>query len=209
MKMAVIGANGKAGRCIVREALERGHEVLAVVRGQQAPEGAELLRKDLYDLRYDDLAPYTAIVDAFGAWSPETLPQHETSLRYLADLLSGKENRLLIVGGAGSLYVDAAKSMRVMDTPDFPEMFLPLAQHMAAALEEIRQRTDVKWTYLSPAADFAAEGERTGGYQTGEETLLLDSSGQSRISYADYAIAMVDEAERALHVQQRFTVVQK
>lgn len=94
-----------------------------------------------------------------------------------------------------------------MDGPDFPDIFKPLASHMGKALEELRTRDDVKWTYVSPAGDFQAEGARTGDYILGGEELTLNSKGQSVISYADYAIAMVDEAVKGNHIQQRISVV--
>mgnify|MGYP000257219053 FL=1 len=99
--------------------------------------------------------------------------------------------------------------MQVADGPDFPDIFKPLAAAMAKALEELRKRRDVKWTYISPAGDFQAEGERTGQYILGGEELTLNDRGESVISYADYAIAMVDEAVDGGHIQQRISVVQK
>lgn len=147
------------------------------------------------------------MIDAFGAWTPETLSQHSTSLKYLCDIVSGKNIRLLIVGGAGSLYVNPEHTAQVMDGADFPDIFKPLASNMGKALEELRTRNDVKWTYLSPAGDFRAEGERTGKYILGGEELILNSKGESVISYADYAIAMVDEAVSGKHIQQRISVV--
>lgn len=154
-----------------------------------------------------DLEDFDVIIDAFGAWTPETLPLHSSSLKHLCDLTSGKNTRLLIVGGAGSLYVNAEHTAQVMDGPDFPDIFKPLASHMGKALEELRTRDDVKWTYVSPAGDFQAEGARTGDYILGGEELTLNSKGQSVISYADYAIAMVDEAVKGNHIQQRISVV--
>lgn len=109
-------------------------------------------------------------------------------------------------GGAGSLYVDEAHATALNQTPDFPDAFKPLAAAMQKALEELRQRDDVRWTYLSPAADFQAEGERTGTYQLGGEELMAGSQGPV-ISYADYAIAMVDLAESGEHVGERVSVV--
>ena len=110
-------------------------------------------------------------------------------------------------GGAGSLYVNQEHTACVADGPDFPDAFKPLAAAMAQALIELRTRSDVKWTYLSPAADFQAEGERTGKYLLGGEELTLNSRGESVISYADYAIAMVDEAVSGGHIRQRISVV--
>lgn len=167
----------------------------------------KLSKKDLFDLTASDLEGFDVVIDAFGAWTPETLPQHSTSLKHLCDIVSGKNTRLLIVGGAGSLYVNPEHTAQVMDGADFPDIFKPLASNMGKALEELRTRNDVKWTYLSPAGDFQAEGARTGKYILGGEELILNSKGESVISYADYAIAMVDEAVSGKHIQQRISVV--
>lgn len=207
MKIAVVCANGKAGQLIVKEALGRGLDVTAVVRGGNRTEASQVIQKDLYDLTAADLKGFDVVVDAFGAWTEDTLPQHSTSLKHLCDILSGTDVRLLVVGGAGSLYVNPEHTAQVMDGPDFPNVFKPLASNMGKALAELRQRSDVKWTYVSPAGDFQAEGERTGKYILGGEELTLNGRGESVISYADYAIAMVDEAVSGGHIRQRISVV--
>lgn len=207
MKIAVICANGKEGKLIVREAVERGLDVTAVVRGENKSAAAKVITRDLFDLQAVDLEGFDVVIDAFGAWTPETLPQHSTSLKHLCDILSGKESRLLIVGGAGSLYVNPEHTVQVMDGADFPDIFKPLASHMGKALNELRARNDVKWTYVSPAGDFQADGAKTGKYILGGEELTLNSNGESVISYADYAAAMVDEAVNGNHIQQRISVV--
>ena len=104
MKLAVIGANGKAGKLIVKEAVNRGLDVTAVVRGDNTTVAQEVLKKDLFDLTAADLKGFDVVIDAFGAWTEETLPQHSTSLKHLCDILSGTDTRLIVVGGAGSLY---------------------------------------------------------------------------------------------------------
>ena len=207
MKIAVVCANGKAGQLIVKEALDRGLDVTAVVRGGNRTEASQVIQKDLYDLTAADLKGFDVVVDAFGAWTEDTLPQHSTSLKHLCDILSGTDTRLLVVGGAGSLYVNPEHTAQVMDGPDFPDVFKPLASNMGKALAELRERSDVKWTYVSPAGDFQAEGERTGKYILGGEELTLNGRGESVISYADYAIAMVDEAVSGGHIRQRISVV--
>ncbi|MDO4944909.1 MAG: NAD(P)-dependent oxidoreductase [Ruminococcus sp.] len=207
MKIAVICANGKAGQLIVKEAVNRGLDVTAVVRNENKTVAEKAVIKDLFDLTFDDLKNFDAVVDAFGAWVPEVLPQHSTSLKHLCDVLSGTDIRLLVVGGAGSLYVNPEHTVQVMDGPDFPDMFKQLASAMGSALDDLRTRTDVKWTYISPAGDFQAEGERTGKYILGGEELVLNSKGESVISYADYAIAMVDEIVNGNNIQKRISVV--
>ncbi len=208
MKIAVVAAAGKAGRKIVREAADRGMDVTAFVRTASEIDGAHTtVVRDIFDLTAEDFAGFDAVVDAFGAWTPETLPQHSTSLAHLCDILSGTDVRLLVVGGAGSLYVNAEHTICVSDTPDFPDAFKPLAAAMAKALGELRARKDVQWTYISPAGDFQADGERSGKYILGGEELTLNERGESIISYADYAVAMVDEIESGDHIQQRISVV--
>ena len=209
MKAAVVCANGKAGKLITQEAMARGIEVTAIVRGENKSAAVHAVDKDILAITAEDLQGYDVVVDAFGAWTAETLPMHSTSLRVLCDALSGTDTRLLVVGGAGSLYVNAEHTICVADGADFPEMFKPLAKAMAEALTELRQRDDVKWTYVSPAGDFQAEGERSGEYILGGEELILNDRGESIISYADYAIAMVDEMIAANHIQQRISVVRK
>lgn len=207
MKIAVVCANGKAGRLIVAEAVRRGLDVTAVARGENRTEAKQAIRKDLFDLTASDLKGFDVVVDAFGVWNPEALPQYSTTLKHLCDVLSGSETRLLVIGGAGSLYVNPEHTVQLLDTPEFPESYKPLASAAAKALSELRSRDDVKWTYVSPAGDFQAEGPRTGKYVLGGEELTLNSRGESVISYADYAVAMVDEAVGGKHIRQRISVV--
>lgn len=210
-KVAIVCAAGKEGRLLVAEALSRGYEVTGFVRKaeDEIPAGAKKVVRDLFDLTREDLAGYDVVIDAFGAWTPETLPLHKTSLMHLCDVLSGTDIRLLVVGGAGSLYVNPEHTLQVMQLESFPEVFKPLASNMGAALDELRKRSDVKWTYLSPAGDFVADGERTGEYLSGGEEYFVNDKGESRISYADYAIAMIDEIENANNIQKRFSVIGK
>lgn len=207
MNIAVICANGRAGQCIVREALARGMEVTAFVRGENRSPAKRAVVKDLFALTRADLAGYDAAVDAFGAWTAETLPQHTTSLRHLCECLAGTTTRLLVVGGAGSLYTDGSRTAQLKDTPGFPADWKPLAEAMGAALAGLRTRRDVRWTYISPAADFAADGPRTGRYLTAGEVFTVNARGESRISYADYAAALVDEIETGAHIGERISVL--
>lgn len=211
MKIAVVCANGKAGTLITQEAVSRGHDVTAVVRGDNRTAAQHVISKDLFDLTAADLAGFDVVVDAFGAWMPDVLPQHSTSLKHLCDVLSGTDTRLVVVGGAGSLYMNPEHTLQVKDAEGFPEEFKPLANAQGKALDELRERSDVRWTFISPASDFQADGERTGAYLMAGEELTLNAAGESVISYADYAIALVDEAERTddAHIQQRISVVRQ
>lgn len=209
MKIAVVAANGKAGQAIVAEALERGHEVTAIVRGENKTKAEKVLVKDLFDLTKEDLAGFDAVVTAFGAYTPETLPQHTTSLEHLAGLLENSSTRLLVVGGAGSLYIDDTLTTQLSQTPDFPDAFLPLATAMGQGLERLREFSNVNWTYISPAADFVADGAKTGDYILAGEVFTVNEKGESAISYADYAIAMLDEIESGSHIKERISVLGK
>lgn len=209
MKLAVVCANGRVGTLVVKEALERGLDVTAVVRGENRTEAKNVIQKDLFDLTTGDLEGFDVVVDAFGAWKEEELPNHSKSLKHLCDILSGKKIRLVVVGGAGSLYVNPEHTVQVCDGPDFPPEYLALAKAQGKALNELRKRDDVQWTFISPAGDFQADGERTGEYILAGEELTLNSRGESIISYADYAIAMVDEIMDGEHFKQRISVVRK
>ena len=187
MKIAVVAANGRVAQKVIKEALDRGFKIKAFGRDDENKTVAkDYVKKDIMDLTKEDLAGFDAVVDGFGAWTDEEQPMHIKTSQYLCDLLRGSDTRLLIVGGAGSLYVNPEHTVQVKDAPDFPAMFLPLANAQGAELDE-----------------------RTGEYILGGEELTLNEKGESIISYADYAIAMVDEIENGDHIQQRISVVRK
>lgn len=208
MKIAVIGAGGKAGSEIVKEALHRGHEVTAIVRSaaKVADSRAAVLEKDVFDLTAGDLKGFDAVVNAFGApFGQEHL--HVDAGNVLINTLKDVPGtRLIVVGGAGSLFVDEAKTTRVVETPGFPDFVKPTALNQGKNLEILQGTEGLKWTFVSPSANFAV-GARTGSYVKGKDHLLVNSKGESYVSYADYAIAIVDEIEQPQHVGERFTVV--
>lgn len=206
MKIGVIAANGKVGRLIVKEALERGMDVTAIVRSANKTEAKKVIQKDIMALTREDLEGFDVVVDAFGVWGDEKMNLHSVTLNHLADILSDTKTRLLVVGGAGSLYTDQTHTMTISETPDFPKAYLPVANGMGKALEELRKRNDVKWTYISPAAEFDPEGKKTGSYVLAGEEFTVNEKGESYISYADYALALVDEAEKGNHIRERISV---
>lgn len=208
MKIAVAASNGKASRAVISELIARGHEVTAFARSENKSAAKNFVQKDIMDLTKDDLAGFDAVVDGFGAYTPETLPLHMQTSQHLADLVAGTNTRLYIVGGAGSLYVDPAHTVQLLDTPEFPEEFYPIAKAQTEELAALRSRTDAKWVFVSPAADFQADGEKTGKYILGGEELTLSAAGESIISYADYALGMVDLIESGAHIGERVSLVQ-
>ena len=206
MKIAIVGATGKAGHLILVEALKRSHQVTAIVRDAgKVKDQVAIIEKDVFDLTRHDLADFDVVVDAFGT-SPDKAEQHKTTLAHLSEILAGQKARLLVVGGAGSLYVDDKLSIRLIDTPEFPEAYKATASNMGAAFDQLKKRDDVKWTYVSPSAFFNPEGARTGAYVLGKDQLLVNAAGDSTVSYADYAVAMIDEAEAGKHIRERITV---
>lgn len=207
--MAVVCANGKAGRLITGEALAKGIDVTAIVRGRNTSKAEKSIVKDLFDLTAEDLSDFDIVADACGAWTPETVSSIPQAVKKLCELLAGTQTRLMIVGGAGSLYVNKEHTLTVADGKDFPDAFKPLAAVHQEALDYLRTVKNVKWTYISPAADFRADGEKTGKYTVAGEELTLSKSGESVISYADFAVAFVDEALNGNHICQRISVVEE
>ena len=183
--------------------------VTAVVRNENKTLAQAVLKKDIFELTASDLARFDAVVDAVGFRSSENLVKHETSLKHLADILSGTETALFVVGGAGSLYMDETHTRQLQDTLDFPEAYKPLATSMAKGLAALRQRQDVRWVYVSPAALFDAEGEKTGDYQVAGELFETNQAGESHISYADYALGLVDLIAEGTYGRERISLLSK
>ncbi len=209
MKIAVFGASGRIGQRTVREALARGHEVRAIVHD---PAHFHLTHPHLTVTVGDILDPASVaqtvagqdvVVSAIGPTGSEHAQVLVEAAHSLLDgLTHAGVRRLIVVGGAGSLEV--APGVQLMDTPDFPAAWRPIAQAHRDALEVYRT-AKLDWTYVSPAG-FIAPGERTGTYRIGTDQLLTDDKGESHISMEDYAIALVDEIETPRFLRQRFTV---
>lgn len=209
-KVAVISADGRVAGHVIKELVARGYDVTGFGRKDENTTAAQTyIKKDLFDLTKADLAEFEIVVDAFGTWKPETLHLHVEVIQYLTSLLAGTDKRLVIVGGAGSLYVDPEHNTQLVDTPDFPAEFYALAKAQTDALTELRKHDDVNWTFISPAAEFQADGKRTGEYILAGEELTLNDRGESIISYADYALAMADEIQNGDHIKERISVVGK
>ncbi|AZV62501.1 NAD(P)-dependent oxidoreductase [Peribacillus frigoritolerans] len=209
MKIGIIGASGKAGSLILKEALTRGHEVTAIVRDEAKVQiqGASVLEKDVFDLKAEDIKEFDVVVNAFGA-APGKEHLHVDAGKILIEAMKGApQTKLIVVGGAGSLFVDEAKTIRVLDTPEFPKEYFATAYNQSKNLGDLQNATDIQWTFISPSAFFDPQGNRTGGYKLGKDNLLVNSKGESYVSYADFALAVLDEIENPQHINQRFTVV--
>ena len=210
MKIAVIGCTGKSGGLIARELARRGHEITAVVRPgsrEKLSEQYPVILKDLFDLTTQDLCVFDEVIDAFGcaSYGPGKEEIHIDVMRHLIGILEPlPQVRLLVVGGAASLYQDEKSGRRLLDS--IPKMVGALPHAQAAAFDLLR-KSSLNWTFFSPAAKFDPQGARTGRYILGTDYLLYNSEGKSWISYEDYAIAMADEAEQGRFLRKRFTAV--
>ncbi|AQH01275.1 3-beta hydroxysteroid dehydrogenase [Burkholderia sp. KK1] len=200
-RIAIIGATGNVGSRLLAEALRRGHTVTAIARDASAPaehEGVTTRNVDVLDA--DALAAAVAGHDAvFSA----TRFANVSEPAIVEPVKRAGVRRLIVVGGAGSLYV--APGLRVLDVPDFPEAYRPEATAGAAFLDALRRERELDWTFISPSAEFVP-GARTQKFRLGVDELLVDSSGRSWISFEDYAIAFLDEFAREAHIRQRITV---
>lgn len=206
-KIAVVAANGRVAKKVIEEAVNRGFDVTGFGRKANDTKAQHYVQKDIFDLKTNDLKGFDAVVDAVGAWTLDSLYVIPKAAAYLAGLLKGTNVRLVVVGGAGSLYVNKEHTSTVELQPTFPDAFKGVSAAHGLALATLRASEGVKWTYISPAGDFQADGERSGKYILGGEELTLNSRGESIISYADYAIALVDEIEKGNNIGKRISVV--
>jgi putative NADH-flavin reductase len=214
MKIVLFGATGNIGQRIAAEALGRGHRVTGVVRDAakaQTPDPrVTLVQGDATDAAaVAQLAKGADVV--VSAISPRANARGMTAASMAAAaraLLAGVRQagvkRLIVVGGAASLEV--APGLRLFDAPGFPDAYKAEAKEGIDALDVLRKEgAGVDWTFVSPAAEIGP-GTRTGKYRTSDDLLLADPQGHSRISFEDYALALVDEIERPKHAGKRFGV---
>lgn len=209
MKIALVGGTGFVGSAVLEELLRRGHAVTALARNTgkyAAREGLSVVAADALDVAQvrKAVAGHDAVIDAYNpGW---TEPQiHDLFLRGTEAILDGVQasgvKRVLVVGGAGSLHV--APGLQLIDTPEFPAAYKQGALAAREALNRIRTRSALDWTFLSPPIGLAP-GERTGAYRVGADDVPMDGGQPAGISVADLAVAIVDEIESPRHVQRRF-----
>ena len=199
MKVAVLGASGRAGSEITRELAARGHEVIAIARKSEA-----IPQLPGVTPRAGDAASPSALAQLIRGTDAVISALHfdVSAATLLAALREADVPRLLVTGGAASLEVAPGK--RVIDDPAFPEEWKGAALGGIAFLDSLRAETEIDWTFFSPAA-LIFEGPRLGTYRSGNDQLVTDARGESKISFADFAIAMVDELEQHRHSRARFT----
>ncbi|EGR2239678.1 NAD(P)-dependent oxidoreductase [Vibrio cholerae] len=210
MKVAILGASGWIGSHLAAEAKMRGHEVVAVVRdpAKVTLKGVAVEQLDILNSESSLKSVLEGVDAVIASIGGRAAGNHEmvakTAQRLLNELPQAGVARLLWVGGAGSLEV--APGVKLVTVPGFPEEYKGEALAQGEALEVFRaSNSDVNWTFVSPAAEIFP-GDKQGQYRVGGDQLLTDSEGNSRISVADYAVALIDELEYAEHPRQRIGV---
>lgn len=200
-KIAIIGATGRAGSQLLEEALRRGYSVVAIARNPSALQGRDGVTVKALDAK-DSAALQAAVTGCDAVLSAAHFSTIEPEA-IIEPVKRAGVKRLLVVGGAGSLLLPSGH--RVIDSPDFPEAYKAEANAGVRFLDTLRQEPTLDWTFLSPSAEFV-EGQRSGHYTLGKDHLLIGADGKSWITFADYAIAMLDELEKPAHSRARFTV---
>ncbi|MNF72455.1 3 beta-hydroxysteroid dehydrogenase/Delta 5--_4-isomerase [compost metagenome] len=211
MKIALIGATGFVGSAVLTEALQRGHQVTAIVRHpEKLPQLANLTARkaDAYDAAAiaQAVEGHDAVVHAFNpGWGEAKIRELfiEGTQAIFTGVKQAGVKHLLVVGGAGSLYV--APNLQLIDTPDFPTEYKEGAEGARQALNLIREEHSLDWSFISPPARLEP-GERSGRFRVGGDQLLMDGDHPARITVADLAVAIIDELEQPQHIRQRFTV---
>ena len=206
MKVAVIGATGNTGSRITAELLKRGHHVRAIVRSRDkisSKNGIEVATSDLSDVAQlvNALRGADVVVSAYRPPDDDT-DQIIGTTRRITDAVKENKQRLLVVGGAGGLFV--APGVTVIASGHLPEPAIPIATSHEQVYKDLRV-SGADWTYFAPAGLFEP-GEKTGKFRLGKDDLIMDAGANSRISMEDYAIAAVDELERPQHRRARFTI---
>lgn len=212
-KVVLIGATGFVGSAILNELVERRHEVTAVVRNvEKLPKNA-LVKPVKEDVGNEDaiaklLEGKDAVISAYNpGWTNPNITQ-ETIVNYRHILAAAKKSgigRLLIVGGAGTLF--CAPGVRILETGVLPnEIMNGVVALGYVYLNMLSNEKELDWVFFSPAGMFDEKGERTGKFRLGKDDLVVDAEGNSHISVQDYAVAMVDELEKPAHHKERFTI---
>ncbi|GAX48026.1 NAD(P)-dependent oxidoreductase [Pseudolactococcus reticulitermitis] len=207
MKIAVIGATGQAGSLITQKLVAAGANVTALVRNaSRLTVDIPVIEKDIFALTQADLAPFDVVIEAFRAPEGHEI-QHLQAMRHLISLLTGRQTRLIAVGGTSSLYSDATRTKRQIDLVSVTAPFYPVAKAMSDAALELKA-SDLNYTYVSPAAYFDPAGSETGAYSLATDIFTVNRSGESYLSMADFASAVRDIALNGTHQREHISIYQ-
>ena len=211
MKLALIGASGFVGAAVLQEALGRGHQVTGIVRNPaKLPQHPALnaVAGDAYNAEAlaAQLTDHDAVIHAFNpGWGTANIRERfiQGSQAIIAASKQAAVQRLLVVGGAGSLYV--APHLQLIDTPDFPAEYKEGAEGARQTLNLLKTESALAWSFISPPA-LLQPGARSGQFRIGGDQLLMNGDAPAQISVVAVSLKNIDELERPHHLRQRFTV---
>jgi putative NADH-flavin reductase len=209
MKIAIIGATGKSGSMILSEALRRNLDCTAIVRRpERLNMNVPFMQRDVFDITTDDIIPFDVIVSAFGNEDYNNQKQHIDVVMHYQAILENSEKRLITVGAAGHLFTDESRATKLYDEKQWvSDEVRPGCIVLERSYLTLKNNSiGFDWTYMAPAIVYSWEGERTGKYQSALDIVVKNSRGESFISYADYAVAMLDEIENPQYINTMFTV---
>lgn len=209
MKIAVVGANGNLGSRVVRQALERGHEVTAIMRRQgTAGEGVRVLQKSLFDLTRTEVAEVDVLISAFGGGFKADPSVNKDAFLKCIELVGGTQIHLIAIGGAGSLYTDGTHGVYEYETPEHPEFLREISRNIKLGIDALQETEELNWTVVCPARNFDPEGPFTGDCLIGTDgEVMYNEEHDSYVTYEDLAKVMVDIAEQNSYKRRKITAV--
>lgn len=211
MKIGVIGAGGRLGGKISTEALDRGMDVTAIIHRTPCRDGrASVMKKDLFDLKREDISGFGALISAFGSGFTADPAINKQAIAHLADIAVGTGIHLIMIGGAGCLYADGSETVCVYEMPDHPAFLKGISWNLVQGYEQLKHTDDVGWTFVCPSKLLDPDGPRTGDYLTRTDRHIpINEDGNSYVSYDDLAIAMVDFGQNGSFKRQLVAVASR
>lgn len=208
MKIMVIGANGNLGRKVTRQALNRGHEVTAVLYEGETPDPqAVVLKRSLFDLTAQDIAEEDVIISTYGSgFKADPAVNKRAFLKYI-ELADGTDKHMIVIGGAGSLFMDSTHSFYEYESENHPEFLKGISMNIKMGIDELKKTKHMNWTVVCPSRNFDLEGPFTGDYLVGTEgEIIYNEQNCSYVTYEDLACAMIDIAENNSYQKMQITV---
>lgn len=211
MKIAVIAAGGNLGGRIVTEAVDRGHEVTAIIHNSPCRDSrAAVLKKSLFDLTAEDVGEFDAVISAYGSGFSADPVVNRQAMNRLAELVRGTEKRMISIAGAGCLFTDETKTIRTWELPSHPDFLKGISSNTAMGVDDVKAMPDVHFTFVTPGVFFDSDGPKTGDYLTSTtEIVPQNEDGASYTSYGNLAFAMLDFLEQGLFDRTVVTVLSR